>query len=210
MGYYLRAVYVNKKQMRISVNIILYVVLASCGYSQSSYNFSKEDYVVLNVFLEQKPHFYLDSSVKSRNNSDSILFVKAYENKVNLYNSFKKSCSDKLNESKTLDYETNSLCSLADTFKVYEHLFSKNEIIYFSSALQRNEGNYVIDYDSILVSDIRPKEQKVDRENLSIKIDGIFYNHEKNKVVIKYWINERSLFHVLKKENGWWKNITNF
>lgn len=43
-----------------------------------------------------------------------------------------------------------------------------------------------------------------------LRIYGIFYNKNRTKVLIKYSINNKVLYQVLKKENKWWKNIINF
>lgn len=197
--------------MKDTAIIIISILSVMNSYSQKDDNLTREDYLVLNVFLDQNPNTYLDLSLKRKSNSDSVSFITAYKKKLKLYNSLKNSCLEKLNEDKILDFETNFTCSVAETFKVYENLFSKDELMFFSSELnKKGEINYKIEYDSILVSDVKPLEKRTREDDSIIKIDGIYYNNERNKILIKYSINRRTLFHVLRKENGWWKNIINF
>lgn len=187
-------------------------MLIACSYSQSSYNLSKEDYVIINVFLEQiEPFAYLNLSIKNGGPSDSTLLLGGYEKKVKLYNSFRNLCLQSLDKNEPLKYETNVSCSTADKLKVYDSLFTDKELNYFSKLMLKSEKAEIsIEPKKILIPTISPIKEDVKGSDLVLKIYAIYYSKDRNKVLINYSISGRNLFHVLKKENGWWKNIINF
>lgn len=213
MEYLLKAVRVNKIIMKTLTSIVFSIILTSCSYSQSNNNLSNEDYVVLNVFLEQTTSFtYLDLSIKnSKNESDSLTLINAYNRKLKLYHSFNNLCLKNLETNDTLNYETNLSCSIAEKFKIYENLFSKEEWLTFSNLLSKGKKkSFLIDSEKLQISTIKPLTKEAKSNDEIIKIYTICYNKEKNKALIKYSINNRHLYSVLRKENGWWKSVINF
>lgn len=187
--------------------ILLSIITLSCCYSQTQNDPSADDYLVINVFLEQlEPFIHLNLSIANENKSDYESFEMAYERKRRMYNSFRNLCRKNLDK-EVLDYDTNLSCSIAEKFKVYENLFSKNDLLYLKNTMKNNQ-KFSLDSSKILIPNIQYLENSSPKKTLVIH--SLFYNEEKNKVLIKYSLNKKNLYHVLKKENGWWKNIINF
>ena len=175
-------------------------------------NLTEEDYVIINVFLEQiELHTYLDLNIKHR--IDSTSFIIGYQRKVKIYESFRNLCTKNLSRNKKLNYTTNFSCSTAEEFKIYKDLFSKAELKSYSKQLASDiDFHFLIEPKQILIPNIEPIEGKTTIRNNGeiLKIYGIFYNKNRVKVLIKYSINNKTLYQVLKKEEKWWKNIINF
>lgn len=72
------------------------------------------------------------------------------------------------------------------------------------------EKIFLIDFEKIQVSNIKPLKNDTQRNVDILRINKFCYNETKNKVVVKYSINNRHLYHVLEKKEGWWKNLINF
>lgn len=197
--------------MKTLIPFILSLVIVSFSYSQAEKKLSNEDYLILNVFLEQQKFVHLDLSIINTNKSDSTFFLNSYNRDLQLYNSFKDGCIEQLREKDTLDYDTNFLCSLAKTFESHKNLFSQEELVFYSSALQKGKNiTYTIDFDKILIPTIFPLTKEIGNDKNRIKIHGLYYNDSRDKVLIKYAFNQKHLFHVIKKEDGWWRSIGNF
>jgi len=199
---------------RYLIKLTLLVTLISNVSAQETSglgSLSMEEYVIVNVFLQRfESMVYLNSTIEPIPDSES--FNIGYRKKVKLYSSFKNLCKDHLKNKKALDYETNLACSMAETLSVYEHLFTKKELSQFQEQLQNQKKAKTINPNRIepisvkLVTEksILPENGKV------ISIHGIYFNKKNNKVLIKYSYNDKTLYHVLKRENGWWRNIINF
>lgn len=212
MEYHLKALLVNKELMKFLTYVIFSFILTTCSYSQTSEHLTKEDYVILNVFLEQiAPSTHLDLLIINKNPSDSLSFINAYNKKIKLYNSLNNLCLENLKKNETLNYETNFSCSTAEKFKIYNNLFSEKELLTFNKILSSNkEKIFLIDFEKIQVSNIKPLKNDTQRNVDILRINKFCYNETKNKVVVKYSINNRHLYHVLEKKEGWWKNLINF
>lgn len=192
--------------------ITLFVCVSFANKYPIKDDLTEEDYLIINIFLGNfKSYTYLD--LKINHDSDSNSFLAGYQKKVKLYESFRKSCEEKLSNTQKLNYETNFLCSIAEELKVYKKLFSKDELEQYSNQLaSKNIFNFLIDYKQILIPNIEPIKEKttIDKKMKILKIYGIYYNKNRTKVLIKYSFNNKVLYQVLKKENNWWKNIINF
>jgi hypothetical protein len=183
----------------------------SIAVNESKTELTSEDYLIINVFLSQFKTAYLDLSINSISESKS--FIAGYEKKVKLFESFEKSCNDGLSSHKELNYKVNFYCSLEYKYRVYKNLFSKQELDFYKNEIENNsKSDYTIDYERILISSIKPfsLEKNINADNLIIKINGIYHNKNKTKVLIKYSIGKKRLYHLIKKENNWWRNIVNF
>ena len=137
----------------LSLFILVWSIMG-CGAQNTKSELNNEDYVVLNLFLEKFDEYaYLDLTIE--NIYDTSL-VESYNRKLKLYNSLRSLCHKKISEKKELTYEINSICLTADTFKVYENLFTKNEIKDFEKQLKNETMNYNIDFKNIEVEKIKP------------------------------------------------------
>ena len=199
------------------VHFSLILMLFSYGnvhfFQNDKNKLSEEDYVIINVFLEQfEPYIYLDLSIEKL--IDSNLFANSYQRKIEMYESFEKLCQKNILDSEELDYETNFSCSIAESYKVYKDLFSEEELKLYSYQLSHQSNHSIlINFEKILVSNIKPANTKNIENNKQkiLKIHGIYYNQENTKVIIEYSLRNKILYHVLKKENNTlWKNIINF
>ncbi|MHA7832514.1 MAG: hypothetical protein ACX93O_15570 [Flagellimonas sp.] len=184
---------------------------ASAQETQGLESLSTEEYVIVNVFLQGfESIVYLKSIIEPI--PDSKSFNIGYGKKVKLYTSFKNLCNDHLKNKKVLDYETNLACSMAETLSVYEHLFTKKELSHFQEQLQNQKQPKNIDPNRIEQINVKLVTEKsiLPKKGKLISIHGIYPNKKNNKVLIKYSYNDKILYQVLRRENGWWKNIINF
>lgn len=182
------------------------------SFKSNKTELTNEDYLIINVFLSNFKSAYLDLSINN-NNPESKSFIAGYKKKVNLFESFEKLCKDGLSNNKNLDYEVNSYCSTAEKYKVYENLFSEQELEFYKYEIENDrKSNYTIDYNRILISSIKSFsfEKNIKPEKLLIKINGLYRNKSKTKVLIKYSIGKKRLYHVIIKDNNWWRNVVNF
>ena len=122
--------------------------------NESKTELTSEDYLIINVFLSQFKTAYLDLSINSVPESKS--FTTGYQKKVKLFESFEKLCNDGLSNNKELDYTVNFYCSLGDKYRVYKNLFSKQELDFYKNEIENNSKSYIINYDRIIISNIKP------------------------------------------------------
>ena len=210
--------------MRYIIFLIIYLTIISCNAQNLSIELDKEEKEVLNVFLQNQKRGFLDKHYFKKNLIKK--FKGDYLRNIKLYNVADSVCNKSSDISKLKFY-----CPLADSFKTFVNLLSKNDLNFLVSKYDRNEKRNIINIDALIKGTKILKHsdeyyRKIDysrydgipdlNEFPSIRVNNIYFNENQNIAIISYSIVSTQINSVIsgfylmeKKDNIWWKPIGN-
>lgn len=203
--------------------IVLFFVLTffSCKSQEKADLLNKEDYEIINIFLENMEEYsFLDVNFLNRSFSSSFTNKFRYQNKF--YRNADSICKTSKDTVKIKFY-----CPIADNLKRHYNVLNDNDLDYLLNNY-KNSGRIIqMDLTEILRTDFNKHSEKyysnviydkfsknqVVNEFPSIRISNIYYNKDKDVAVVAYQIvtsitNIDTNYFILKKvRDVWWKPL---
>ena len=211
--------------MKNLILIFVFLSFVSCKSQKETFKFSEEHYEILEVFLSQQNTFsFLDRHFFNKN--DIIQFCGDYRKSKKIFSKADSICKYSKEIEKRKFY-----CPLADSFKIYDGLLSQKDLIFMQEKYRLKKEKKTVEIDSLIETiglsahstnyykeinyeDYRSFTEL--EEYPSIQLNNIYFNEDRNVVVISYSIVSEGIkpissrFYLLeKRDNLWWKPLGN-